>query len=565
MRYQNWDVLLFPADSKIPIQEFDTKCYALEQNGRASSLQAIDGDRNSYESMTVLPTLTCFVASLDRGSSFRVSIHSWEKPKPSDLLLSYKTPEEVVLFEAKVYIDGILMAQRTFEDGVWPEVIADREGGPHRLRFPSFHKEVLQQPHWEPGDPVGRIRLVLSEGVLRETTPPAPSAAMFDRFRDVVTFSFQHAPQNVLEYSGIAWPNMRLFGKVSKRSMRPPPISSRLPPVPGHEAHSHSPRRTAGAINGGRPSSDEMEAFQKLLNVQTFSDLQSDPVSRSGPFTAMRRFSPESRGSSADCEDPFLSAAPISTRQWRAQVRSSSHDIPMLDYNSNNSGAPTEMSGLSFPGASFLKHMNQANPQEIIQALCPERKEQLLKALGKSQNPAHGTQPPTTTPLVVTDRSRAHSLADPTVAALSTGRQSNISGEIGADSWARNLPKHEYSERHSSARSSLGSRGDKDRNFSKIDISPKRTQASNDKARRSSLVPPEVRSSSGCISRPRSSSNASKRKRRSLSPSIAIGTPVNKVPVVIDSPSNASEGEKDLGLTRDTPTPSDGGMPLQVG
>lgn len=71
------------------------------------------------------------------------------------------------------------------------------EGGPHRLRFPSFHKEVLQQPHWEPGDPVGRIRLVLSEGVLRETTPPAPSAAMFDRFRDVVAFSFQHAPQSV--------------------------------------------------------------------------------------------------------------------------------------------------------------------------------------------------------------------------------------------------------------------------------------------------------------------------------------------------------------------------------
>ncbi len=127
MRYQNWDVLLFPADSKIPIQEFDTKCYALEQSerpstsrriiyelttsdGRASTLQAIDGGHNSYESMTILPTLTCFVASLDRGSSFRVSIHSWEKPKPSNLLRSYKTPEEVVLFEAKVYIDGILMA-----------------------------------------------------------------------------------------------------------------------------------------------------------------------------------------------------------------------------------------------------------------------------------------------------------------------------------------------------------------------------------------------------------------------------------------------------------------------
>ncbi len=367
---------------------------------------------------------------------------------------------------------------------------------------------------------------------------------------------------DVLEYSGIAWPNMRLFGKVSKRSMRPPPIGSRLPPVPGHEAHSHSPRRTAGAINGGRPSSEEMEAFQKLLNVQTFSDLQSDPINRSAAFTALRKFSPESRESSADCEDPFLSAAPVSTRQCRAQLRSSSHDIPMLDYTSNNSGAPTEMSGLSFPGADFLKHMNEANPQEIIQALSPERKEQLFKALGKSQNTAHGTQPPTNTPRKIMDRSRVHLLADQTVAAPSTREQSNIVGEIGADMWVRDLQKHENSERHSSDCSSLGSQGEKDRKHSKIDISPKRPQASNDTGRRSSLVLAEVRSSSVCITRQRSISNASKRKRQSLSPSITIGTPVSKVPVVIDSPSTASGGEKDLGLARDTP--SDGGMPLQV-
>lgn len=32
MRYQNWDVLLFPRDSRIPIQEFDTKCFALDQS-----------------------------------------------------------------------------------------------------------------------------------------------------------------------------------------------------------------------------------------------------------------------------------------------------------------------------------------------------------------------------------------------------------------------------------------------------------------------------------------------------------------------------------------------------
>lgn len=37
MRYQDWDVLLFPGESKIPIQEFDTKCQVLEQGMRRSS------------------------------------------------------------------------------------------------------------------------------------------------------------------------------------------------------------------------------------------------------------------------------------------------------------------------------------------------------------------------------------------------------------------------------------------------------------------------------------------------------------------------------------------------
>lgn len=60
--------------------------------------------------MSLIPILTSFVASLDRGSPFRVSIHCWEKPNPSNLLLSYKAPGEAVLFEAKVYIDGMLMA-----------------------------------------------------------------------------------------------------------------------------------------------------------------------------------------------------------------------------------------------------------------------------------------------------------------------------------------------------------------------------------------------------------------------------------------------------------------------
>lgn len=33
MRYDNWDVILFPRDSLVPIQEFRTACYASQDEG----------------------------------------------------------------------------------------------------------------------------------------------------------------------------------------------------------------------------------------------------------------------------------------------------------------------------------------------------------------------------------------------------------------------------------------------------------------------------------------------------------------------------------------------------
>ena len=80
-------------------------------DGRISSLRpSADTDCHNFESMTLVPILTSFVASLQRGSAFRVSVHSWEKPNSSNILRSYKTPDETVMFEARVYIDGALRA-----------------------------------------------------------------------------------------------------------------------------------------------------------------------------------------------------------------------------------------------------------------------------------------------------------------------------------------------------------------------------------------------------------------------------------------------------------------------
>lgn len=50
MRYTNWDVLLFPEGSKVPLQEFKTGCYVTEDPGTFS----IGGERSAFS----LPTST---------------------------------------------------------------------------------------------------------------------------------------------------------------------------------------------------------------------------------------------------------------------------------------------------------------------------------------------------------------------------------------------------------------------------------------------------------------------------------------------------------------------------
>jgi hypothetical protein len=65
--------------------------------------------------VTQLPLLTSFVPSLFQNAPFRVSIHSWEKPKPSRMMESLVGPQDAILFEARVYIDGVLVACASLE------------------------------------------------------------------------------------------------------------------------------------------------------------------------------------------------------------------------------------------------------------------------------------------------------------------------------------------------------------------------------------------------------------------------------------------------------------------
>ena len=53
-----------------------------------------------------LPTLTSFIASPPTGSPFRVSIHSWTKPKPSPGIEAKRKAHQKVVFAVRVVVDG---------------------------------------------------------------------------------------------------------------------------------------------------------------------------------------------------------------------------------------------------------------------------------------------------------------------------------------------------------------------------------------------------------------------------------------------------------------------------
>ncbi|OBT73905.1 hypothetical protein VF21_08286 [Pseudogymnoascus sp. 05NY08] len=274
MRYQNWDVLLFSDKSKVPIQEFKTTCHVIQD----SEYLPTQG------TLPLLPTVTSFVPALGQGQNFRLSIHSWEAPEPSRFALNFTKEPGLIMFEfeARVFIDGRLAGYRYFgRDGPWPTIIetginVNKNGDLEPLRFPEFHQELLSQNYWNAGDDLGRIKVVIAEGLHRES-PAMP----FDRIKNIVAFSFQHAPLEVLESSSIAWPNAEMWRHISfVAGMLPGGNVPRKASEGAIEAHSHSPRRRS--ISLARPQRPPpaigmmlppgLPAFPRPVNFDPFTE-----------------------------------------------------------------------------------------------------------------------------------------------------------------------------------------------------------------------------------------------------------------------------------------------------
>ncbi|KAL9029047.1 MAG: hypothetical protein Q9196_002669 [Gyalolechia fulgens] len=112
----------------------------------------------------------------------------------------------------------------------------DKIGDQECLRFPPFHQEMLMNNWWSAGEDLGRVRVVITEGIASNEGQPTA----FRRVKNVVSFSFQHAPLDVLEAAGIAWPNAGMWHQAMQPLYTPssPIHAGAVDP----DAHAHSPR-----------------------------------------------------------------------------------------------------------------------------------------------------------------------------------------------------------------------------------------------------------------------------------------------------------------------------------
>ncbi|KAK1753343.1 hypothetical protein QBC47DRAFT_40985 [Echria macrotheca] len=265
MRFEDWDVILLVAtndNAKPPFKEFRVACHVVS-----------DHELFHFHGPACMPVMTCFVPSLPVGAPFQVSIHNWTIPNISQFAKDYSGHPELVKFEARVLVDGRLVAAMVFgRDINGPRLIENtvdfmNTGQSERLRFPRFHRRLLRQNRWDAADDIGRIKIIIAEVLPRD-----PPSVMFERLKNVVAFSFQHAPLELLEANAIAWPNPLMYWNPIQQDMlmtQPPQCYDDLPQS---HAHSHWTEAATKAISRQR-SCQHLTGPECILSPQQPANL----------------------------------------------------------------------------------------------------------------------------------------------------------------------------------------------------------------------------------------------------------------------------------------------------
>ncbi|KAF8444253.1 hypothetical protein BDZ91DRAFT_853802 [Kalaharituber pfeilii] len=276
MRFQNWDVLIFPANDATPIQEFTTEFCNIPDPDQAflSRVTSEDPENPGKSESKSLPTVSTYIPMLSPGTPFQISIHSWTTPEVSSTLESGTQ----AMIEARLFIDGVPITYVVCPvNSGWPMVvdsypITSTFGTRKRnLTFPAFNHDSLNQ--WANGDTeLGRIKIVISEGVAGNAVDNGEVSYM--RLKNLVCFYYRYAPQEFLESVGIYYPTTRKYDNSLARWF---PIS-----VPTHHqvggafgspAHSHSPTRKP-FIPAAAPPAFDLNSAIPSLEKTSFPDLQ---------------------------------------------------------------------------------------------------------------------------------------------------------------------------------------------------------------------------------------------------------------------------------------------------
>ena len=298
-----------------------------------------------------------------------------------------------------------------------------KSGKEDGLRFPQFHQQILYQSHWEAGEVFGRIRIVIAEGIIHDAeSPHFRWTSPFQRVKDVIAFAFQHAPQrryhqlvleksliswmsDVLEFSNIAWPNAGMWKKGAPYF---PPMSGPNPSKTqsGEEVHAHSPRQPSIWANANTSAPSAIQS-KKIAPV----DFRS--ASTTAPSMAPLNHSRWARKTvdldapigAVGHDDPFTDFQYINAGP-RQNKRSTIQDTSMHDYESTSgtdgTRAYTNMSGVSYE-YGWNAGTNDRGVDEaitnLVKQMSPEKKDELLvQALSPDKPNRFGTQPPTNTP-----------------------------------------------------------------------------------------------------------------------------------------------------------------------
>ncbi|MCJ1401916.1 hypothetical protein MMC11_005133 [Xylographa trunciseda] len=340
--------------------------YMQQQQGVNSRLET-DGSNHVYEHVSPpqLPIVACFLANQTDGNPFRVSLHSWEHPNPSQTLQVVTQHGKTICYEARVFIDGLCVAGMLFLDqGPWPQVIEmsskmDKEGNRDFLRWPHFHPEMLTQSYWNAGENKGRIKVTLTEGYLN-----GPGNLPFTRTKNLVTFSFQHAPQQVLENCGIAWPNAGMWYQ------SPHPMYNVASPVkkePSPETidlHAHSPRRRQGSIaNLQETLASKMslppniyKAMQPSAGMQPFASQDINFESRAAAWNSLTRM-----------PDPFIEGSRTFIQNQYPTRLNNKSDVSMPDYS--RSITPASSRNLTNEIPTHMRPFNTLQNQESFSSV----------------------------------------------------------------------------------------------------------------------------------------------------------------------------------------------------